>query len=257
MSRYLRLNIDQGTYQGQPVISQATASQMQSPQSAEGKPMDYVELEPGSYGLGVHVNHYRGHKLVYHGGGIDGFFSSLSWMLDDQIGVVVLTNSCGNVSKSGVPPVYTIIARAIFDRLLGLPAMDWIARGRQWQRNVQMQLTAVREKEAAERIPGTSPTHSLAAYAGSYEHPGYGLITIAEQGGQLMLALDHLTVSLEHFHYDVFKTVPPKGGAWQWGIGAARRVTFSYGESGRIDRVEVSLEPAVSDIVFKRRSESI
>ena len=164
-------------------------------------------------------------------------------MPDDRIGVMVLSN------YSGVNPVTAIVMRNVYDRLLGLAQIDWVAR----QRTVlayadKRQKEREREREA-ERVAGTSPSHPLSDYAGTFEHPGYGVVRIAHENGGLVFMLDEFTVPLEHFHYDVFRRV--KGGPRSPVDDA--RLSFSYGANGKVESVSIPLEPAAPEIVFKRK----
>ncbi|MBA2259556.1 MAG: DUF3471 domain-containing protein, partial [Acidobacteria bacterium] len=204
----------------------------------------YTEFGPGGYGLGVAVRSYRGHKHVSHTGGIDGFISSMSWLPHDRLGIVVLTNF------SGVNPVAGMLAQNLTDRLLGVEPVDVVARAREAQARSERLGTERERKKEAERIHGTSPSHPLADYAGSYEHPGYGLITIAHDSGRLTLTLGSAVTTFEHFHYDVFRAVKtPDTNDWD----TRMRMVFSSGASGRIDTVGVPLEASGPDLLFKRK----
>ena len=221
---------------------------MQSPQSATAPPADpdaprYSELGPGGYGFGVGVGSYRGHTTVEHGGGIDGFISSMGWMPSDRIGVIVLSN------LSGTNPVPQIVMRRIYDELLGLPPVDWMGRRK-------LELAAARKREAAQssapvRVEGTSPTHALADYVGTYDHRAYGVVQIGLVEGALTLTVDGVTWPLRHFHYDVFRTQADG----RPGPMANARVTFTYGpDRGQINGLSIPLEPTVQPIVFARQA---
>lgn len=74
-------------------------------------------LEDGTsirYAMGLDVGERRGHRLIAHGGGINGFLSQLSWYPDDELTVVVLQNSTGPV---GAGP----LANALAGVVLGPP----------------------------------------------------------------------------------------------------------------------------------------
>ncbi|REH35771.1 CubicO group peptidase (beta-lactamase class C family) [Kutzneria buriramensis] len=54
-----------------------------------------VQLTTGrreGYGLGWRLGTYRGHRLIYHGGGIPGYTSLYVRLPDDDLGIVLLTN---------------------------------------------------------------------------------------------------------------------------------------------------------------------
>jgi len=47
------------------------------------------------YGFGVFIRHADGHRLITHGGGIEGFNTSLNYYPDDKLTVLVLGNLTG------------------------------------------------------------------------------------------------------------------------------------------------------------------
>jgi len=249
MLKYVQMHIDLGSAGGKQIISKRFAATMQSLHSATPGTYDpeapvYTESGPGGYGLGVAVGSYRGHKVVSHGGGIDGFISAMSWMPHDRIGVVVLTN------LSGTNPVPPIVQNHVYERLLGLSLTDLAGRAREAQQRQARQALERNRKQESERVTGTTPSRPLAQFAGAYEHPGYGLLTVTEKEGTLTITRGTETSGLTHFHYDVFREVNPNVPAGQGG----RMVTFGSGASGKIDTVSLPLEPAVAEIVFRRKA---
>ena len=244
MVKYIQFRMDHGTSTTGPKISVAAEDQMQSPQMVVGStfgPAIWPGFENNTYGLGLNVATYRGHQAVAHGGGIDGFNSQMSWLPKDQIGIMVLTNLGGD---NQVP---TMVVQSVYDRLLGLDPIDYIA--------VQHAKDAQNAKEAAEarqavkavQVQGTSPGHALAAYAGTYEHPGYGKLIIRQAGSGLEAALDDIVAPLHHFHYDVFEIGDPGNIVPLSGL-----IAFSTNIKGEVDQLTVPLEPSVKPIVFQR-----
>lgn len=241
MLKYLRFRIDQGMSGGKRLLSEANEAQMQNPQMITGLPGEDEELGPPAYGLGVGVTTYRGHKLVQHTGGIDGFISSMSWLPKDKIGIIVLTNLSGN------NPVPVMVARQLYDRLLGLAPVDWAARQRKADSTARQRQAKQLADRNATRVSGTKPSHDLAGYAGTYRHPAYGTAVVTVDGDGLAVTLDPHVAKLKHFHYDVFELLDP-GGVVPFS-GLAR---FETGAAGTVDRLLLPLEPAVKDIVFTR-----
>jgi CubicO group peptidase (beta-lactamase class C family) len=91
---------------GGKIVSQASFRQMTTP----------VKLDNGyrmTYGYGLSVDTVGGHRVVSHGGGINGFVSQLTHYPDDSLTVVVLANTAP--APSGA--VADNLARAA----LGLP----------------------------------------------------------------------------------------------------------------------------------------
>lgn len=245
MMHYLRFRLDNGKYNGEQLLSEQSAQLLQTPEMAIAGQIQFPELGHSVYGLGVGISSYQGRKLVQHGGGIDGFISAMSWMPQENMGVMVLTN------LSGLNPVTTIVERNVYDRLLGVEQVDWVSRVVEQQERAQERQRQQREEREAERREGTSPSHELAEYAGAYQHPAYGVVTVALRDGGLVFDWEGRTGILEHHHYDLFMASGDDPGA---GLGETL-VEFRYNDQGEIDRMEIPLEPAVGDIVFRRERE--
>lgn len=242
MLAYIEAHIEDGVYDGHRLISEESSAQMQQPQFAIPGDSEFPEVGPVSYGLGLRVGTYRGHKMVQHGGGIDGFISSMSWLPREKMGVMVLTNRSG-----GMNPVPIMVAYNVYDRLLGLPEVDWNARNIE-QRAEQEARTAESEEEMlAKRVAGTRPGHALASYAGTYRHAGYGDMEIAADANALTIVYDEFRLELEHFHYEVFRITSPPNMVPVTGL-----VTFTTDRDGDVTRVAIPFEPNGADIVFER-----
>ncbi|MEO8449229.1 MAG: serine hydrolase [Gemmatimonadota bacterium] len=242
MLKYVQFRLDKGVAGGKRLLSEAMEQQMQSPQMVTGGQVMYDETGYTDYGMGLGIGSYQGHVTVGHGGGIDGFISAINWMPFQKIGIVVLTNQGdGN-------PVPTMVVKKLYDRLLGREIVDWVGRQRKQDAEGEARQEKERQKAIAERKPNAAPTHPLDSYAGTYEHPGYGRLTVRSAGGALELDMDATHAKLNPFHYDIFEidsdanVVPFRG-----------RVQFGMDKKGDIDRVAIPIEPAVADIVFIRK----
>ena len=58
----------------------------------------YDEILNSVYGMGRSISAYKGHYLTRHGGAIGGFYSQVSMMPYDSIGVIVFVNGAHNGS---------------------------------------------------------------------------------------------------------------------------------------------------------------
>ncbi len=244
MLKYVQFRLDLGEAGGHQLLSQTEAREMQKPQMVIGAAADALwgGFDMIDYGLGVATGVYRGHHAVIHGGGIDGFISQMSWLPDDHIGLVVLSNQGAN------NPIPTLIAKALYDRVLGLTPIDWAARQREMDQANAKRAAAQKAKLAAERKPGTSPSHPLADYAGSYVNQGYGTLVIRLTDGHLEAQLDDVGGRLEHYHYDVFQLTGTDGGPSLSGLAEFRTNT-----RGEVAEIAVPLEPSVAPIVFVKQ----
>ena len=250
MSHYLVFQLGDGKYEGKQIIAESDLREMHSPQTAVPDLPPAFSL-PGlghfSYGLAWVATSYRGHNLVWHNGGIDGFYALLSMLPDDHMGVVILTNL-----PNGQTP--EVLAYNVYDRLLGLDPMPWFDRFKDLEAKGKKQEEEAKKNKPTDRKTGTHPSHSLADYAGEYQNPGYGSIKVAVKGDALELSLNKLgPYPLEHYHYDVFQ-VPEESDS----VAAGEKFQFEMNKKGDIDHVAAALEPSLDeDITFARAPEKI
>jgi hypothetical protein len=106
------------------------------------------------------------------------------------------------------------------------------------------------DKSAREkaRHKNTRPAHDLAAYAGDYDHPAYGVMSIKEQDGALHWSWRGMFATMAHRHYETFELpeVPDRL------LPDRLTVTFLTDREGNIVSLSAPLEPMVNDIVFVR-----
>ncbi len=247
MAKYLQMHVNKGTADGKQVLGKNNVEQMQSPQMVlQGTPL-FAELGETSYGMGLFIETYRGHKHVNHGGNLDGFSAQLSFLPAEGIGVVVLTNLDGT-------PLRDLVPYHVYDRLLGLESIDWVQRFREIERKGHEQELTAEKKGYTGQKPGTHPSHELTDYAGEFEHPGYGMLAIrvdsTASAQKLFLKLNDVERPLEHFHYDTFQVPENPLDAFE-----KLRVTFPTNAQGEISTVQANLETSVKEIVFTRRAE--
>ncbi|MGO4331605.1 serine hydrolase [Cupriavidus sp. 2TAF22] len=242
LARWMRLLMNEGAIDGKPLLSADVVRQMMTPNVHAGRSV-FSEVGDCHYGLGLTVEHYRGERKVSHTGSWVGWGTAMAMLPERRIGVAVLTNR----DASSVPE---ILAYAAFDRLCGHQPVDWFGRFRAMRREVLAQQKVDRQARGELRRTGTAPSHALDDYVGEYEHPAYGRIGIASEGGKLAWCWRGMSGPLEHRHYDVF-TVPDKPAEINPDCLA---LTFGYDREGVIDRITAPFEPMVADIVFRRKA---
>ncbi|MEQ8762341.1 MAG: serine hydrolase [Planctomycetota bacterium] len=252
MARYVQFHLDLGKVGDTRLLSEDNAKAMQSPQMVMSGPLmarvqDGPEIGPPAYGLGLMISSYRGHAHVRHGGGIDGFISAMEWLPDDEIGVIVLSNTSAN----GTVP--SLVVRNVFDRLLGLDPIDWAGRARQLEKAIKALKADAKKKDHESAHPKTTPSHARQEYAGRFSHPGYGdaIVTVSDEGMKVSVA--GFELPLEHYHYDVFAVPYDLPGTE--GQLSGLKLRFDYDLAGDIDRVLIPLEPGVSPIEFRREGD--
>ncbi len=242
LTSWLRVNLEGGSLGPQEVLSEDTVRQMHAPQMVMSPQAFFPEVHDTAYGLGWQIGNYRGHKMVHHGGNIDGFTSLVTMLPDDGIGVAFLSNK-------GVTLLRAALAYHVFDELLGLDPLPWGERLLGLER--AMLGGAKEAKRLADRVEGTSPAHPLDHYAGTYDHPAYGSLVIEVDGDGLRPHFRQLTVELRHRHYDLFDLEIEQAE------DAQMTASFTTAVDGSIDSLSIALEPTVDPIVFKRVPEGM
>lgn len=245
MSRYLRMYLNGGTFEGRTVLNRSDIIEITNPQMVMSDDRRFTEISSTQYGMGFFLTHYRGERLVHHGGNMPGSSSLLSFMPQKGIGVF----TTANISVSRLPAIVTY---AIYDRLLKLTPVDWSARF--WdmkEKNKASEQEAKRQKLSPQKV-GTKPAHSLDTYTGDYMHPGYGTMSITEKNGVLTGTLNGLSSTFPHFHYEVFQA--PRDELNE--LLSETKITFVTNLDGEVDALRVALENSVKPIEFARQPDA-
>ncbi len=168
------------------------------PQDDESR-LVYPETVQTSYALGWSVMDYRGgHRLLTHGGTLNGFRSIVTLAPDRGVGVAVLSNMYSHAVE--------ITRCGVLDHLLGLPPRDWAGVYAARVRKAEADAKQRKQERRAKRHRGTRPSLALDAFAGTYEDAAYGPATVTREGNALRLAWSTFDVPLKHWHHDIFVT---------------------------------------------------
>lgn len=240
MCRWVTLHLAAGKVGRTQIISPTALRETHTACVAFREEPSYPELLDPGYALGWTVQPYRGHRRLTHGGCVDGFNACTAFLPHDGIGVVVLTN----VTSSPLP---RLIAYGVYDRLLGLEPFAWSARCRREEQAAKAKTRKEAAQNRAVRKRGTRPSRPLAAYAGDYDHPGYGRLTVTCRDRRLYATYNDAERPLEHYHDDVFELV--SRGTWPW----RRKVTFQLGPRRRVIALAAALQDGLAPLTFRRR----
>jgi CubicO group peptidase (beta-lactamase class C family) len=242
MSRWVIALLNGGMIDGRQVLPASVIKETLAPTialpNAELEAFGWGEMLNSVYGTGRMSASYRGHLLAYHGGDLPGFHSQVSVMPQDGIGVIVL------VIGDHASPLYDDVSYDVYERLLGLSHTPWSERELEIRKKGKEAAKEARAKAGMDRVPGTKPSHALADYAGEYEHPAYGVLTISEKDQGLFFDFHKIRLPLSHFHYDRFETPDDEqDGRWS--------VNFQTNPQGDVDKALMSLDEA--EVMFTRR----
>lgn len=242
-ANWMRLHLGKGELDGERLLPPALIGELHAPRVYVPLQSPYAEFGDAHYGLGFQCIGYRGDRLVWHGGGWPGWNTRMTLVPDFGIGIAVFTNR----SPNGVTEALTYY---IIDRMRGRDPVAWRERFRQRREEAIAHLKAGKDFSAKARHANTRPAHKIAAYAGDYEHPAYGLMSIREKDGALQWSWRGLFAELIHRHYETFELpeVPDRH------VPDKLDITFQTDREGNIVSLSAPLEPTVKDIVFLRLS---
>ncbi len=231
MSKWLRLQLGNGKFDGEQLISTGTAAELHTPQTIIRREGLWGLVHPEShflsYGLGWFLADYKGRKLVHHGGNIDGMSALVAMLPEEKTGLVILTNMDGSLLT------YALMYR-LFDGYLGAEPKDWSGDFLKIVEGLEAQAEAAQKKHEEQRVKGTEPSLALSKYAGVYADSMYGSVLVnAEDDGLVVRYGSALVGDLEHWHYDTFRA------DWRADRLGEAFITFAIGVDGKAAEVKV------------------
>jgi CubicO group peptidase (beta-lactamase class C family) len=243
MARWMLAQLGGGQLDGATVMSAATVSRQHRAHMLVPERTDLEGIIEYAYGLGWSIGRYRDHRVVMHSGGIDGFQAHCMLLPDDGIGAVTLTNTSASLMN-------IVVACRVLDELLGAEPLDLFSV---LKPRLDAAMAGINEARAARRVvPGATPPRPLSHYAGEYEHPGYGTITVVLDGGTLKPSLGTMDLSLAHRHYETFDLLWNEMGDQPH----VYPVTFLSDPDGDVTALTVPFEPLVEPLRFDRRPDA-
>lgn len=211
---WLQFQLNNGAVDGKAVVPFAALKETRTPQTPErgrfsGRAWSEAAGEGddafrhASYAMGWAVHTYRGHDIVWHSGGIDGFRTLIGFLPDDDIGIVVLTN--GDQS---------LLPMAVFQTMVDAA----LGRGVSNRWSESFHRMALADTEAANkrrtelesaRLKDTKPSLPLERYTGTFADNGaFGEARVHLEKGQLVIDAGRLQYDLSHWHQDQFRAKP-------------------------------------------------
>jgi CubicO group peptidase (beta-lactamase class C family) len=183
MTRWLRLQLNEGTLEGRTIISRSSMTEMHTPHTIirttpEMRAARQVEHYPG-YGLGWQVVDYRSERLLWHTGSADGFPCYMALLPNQELGFVILMNSANAYM------LHLALASRIIDAFLGFPPRDYSAEALA-RRNSMYASDLERRKIVKERkAKGADPGRKLSDYVGLFRSDLWGDVNVREERGAL------------------------------------------------------------------------
>jgi CubicO group peptidase (beta-lactamase class C family) len=248
MAKWMIVQLDSGKLGAgeERLFSQATARELWkvvTPVPFGALPPELAPAQPNfnGYALGFNARDYRGVKILTHTGGLPGYLSRVAMIPALRAGVAVLTNQESSAA-------FDAIVNSALDIFLDSPAWDWPGAYAAVVQRRDSVLRARAEETTAARAGGTKPPLAPAQYAGTYNDPWYGDVTVAIENGKPVIrfsATPSLVGDLEHWQYDTFIA--------RWrdrDLRADAFVTFSLSADGSVDRAVMKAVSPATDFSF-------
>lgn len=167
-----------------------------------------------------------------HGGGYDGMYSQVMLVPEEDLGIVVLTNS-----MTGIP---SAISYSIADMYLSEEPIDqtkWSDSGLESFLDGRRSFDARIAKAVTVQDSGRHFKRPNSEYVGIYRCPMYGDAVVEKINNSLVLKLlpaRTLIADLSHLHYDTFRVNWREDSAW-FGSGTAHFVQDAKGRFVKLD----------------------
>jgi len=237
MTRWALVHLPGGRRPGRErLVSEAMPAEMHAPQTAIRDPGYRMAIQADMYGLGWALSDYRGHRVIQHGGNIEGFSSLVSLMPDLDLGVVVLSNSMNLLGH--------VVSRNVYDRFLGEEQTDWDTP----LRTLYDQMT---DAYAQARVPPPQeepePPGSLERLTGAYRHPAFGTVHVSARNDSLNL----------EFASGLRSRMVPTARSSFWGTTdefyvPQLRARFLSTDEGDSTELRLSFGPGMGELIFRR-----
>ncbi|MCL5774314.1 MAG: serine hydrolase [Firmicutes bacterium] len=197
MAKWLRLQINNGSFEGRQLISENNVKFLHSPRTIAAP----ISTNPNQYYCeGWIYREYYPYPIIWHNGGTSGHKTMIAIVPQAKIGIVVLSNYI----DSELPES---LAYYFFDKYFGNPAHDWSAEMLKAHQKSGSEAKAGAPKPPAKPVPAMP----LNAYTGEYSNDIYGKIKVEDKNGNLIIIIGPKQVKmyLKHWDRDTFAASMP------------------------------------------------
>jgi len=195
-----------------------------------------------SYGLGWFLTDYRGKFLISHPGEVDGMSCETAFLPEENLGVVVLSNS-------DTYDFCPALCKQILDAYLAAPFTDWKERASSAQQEKNNWKAKKEADLLAEKDSLSPPTLPFSAFVGKYTHKLYGEMNISLIAGKLELSSKthpHIYGKLVHWRENDFMCY--------WNDVAWRKCFLSFTltpDNKKIEGFIGNLRPSLDGIMYE------
>jgi CubicO group peptidase (beta-lactamase class C family) len=229
LARWMRLQLDGGTFDGKEIIAAAALGETHQPQIVSAPAKNPATESAGFYGLGWGVGYNDdGSVRLSHSGAFNlGAGTAVYLRPGAKLGIIVLTNASPIGAAESVALSFLDLATS------GAISRDWasLTAGAYEKMNAPTYGTAV---DYAHPPATVTPPLPASSYTGSFRNNLYGdlLITAENDAPALRIGPSLTSYPLTHYDRDVFTYQPPGENAF-----GPSGVTFLVGPESNAGRV--------------------
>lgn len=203
--KWLVMQLNNGAYNGQQVISAEALAQSRVPRIVNHTPASSIN-RPSFYGYGIGTTTDSTGRVAYRFSGAftDGASTAFAMVPETGLAIAAFTNGY----PQGVPEA--IVAK-FFDQVEnGNTDIDWFA---QTAEQMNAALSERADAELSDQAPASPPATDMTPFVGTYANAYYGAITITAQGSGLRAVMGpaQMEVELTPLSADTFGTIAPDG----------------------------------------------
>jgi CubicO group peptidase (beta-lactamase class C family) len=199
MAKWLRLQINNGTYEGRQIINESSMVYMRTPKTIIGT-NPITDGYMAYYCQGWAYQEFEPYPMVWHNGEPIGHHSMIAFIPQAKVGIVVLSNA-------GYTELPEALAFKFFDMYFGNPGRDWSA-----QLLAQSKETEALANASTPKPPASpSPAMPMSSYVGNYSNDLFGSFNIMAQDSGLIITAgpSRTQIFLSPWSRDTFKASVP------------------------------------------------
>jgi CubicO group peptidase (beta-lactamase class C family) len=232
--KWLKFWLNRGKVNNEELLSEESIDFILTSQTAlNGGKGDKID---GSHfsnvACGWFLSDYAGRKIIAHGGGLPGFISRITFVPEDNLGIIVLTNDEGYI-------VTAVVNTILNTYLKNNNEEDRFEKLKERLKKREERKEKQRSDFYESRVENTKPSMEFEKYAGAYEDKMYGKAEIGFDNNELTLRLlpaeKLFTSKMMHWHYDTFK-IKFKDPFLPEGL-----VIFSINKNGKVESFKIDL----------------
>ncbi len=195
--------LDSSKYAGGRLLKKETYAEIFKPQvifpEDEYPSLTLIKPNWRTYGLGWYQHDYKGKKVNFHTGSLNGLTAIIGLLPEENFGVFVF----GNSDHAEVR--HALMYKA-FDQFALNNTTDWNPAFKKLYTALNEAGQKQQKAFEAKRITNTKPSLALKEYEGTYTSDLYGKVEIKLKGDQLEFDVNNqfIVVQLPHWHYDTF-----------------------------------------------------